>query len=471
MDRLSPLDASFLHIEDDVNLMHIGSVSVFEGPPPGYAQLCDMIAGRLELVPRYRQRVRHVPFDLARPVWAPDPHFSLDYHVRHTALPSPGGREQLRALVGRVMAQRLDLTKPLWEVWMAEGLEEGRWALISKAHHALVDGISGTDLLAVLLDSTATPPSPAPVDDAPAAALGEAPSNLRLVREAAVDYALSPIEQWRAARSVARRPRRLVRGAVGTARGLAAMSPMVRPRAPSTLVGPIGPHRRYAWAQTTLDEVRTVRSGLGGSVNDVVLAAVTQGLRDLLVAHGEEVAGRRVRTLVPVSVRRPDERGTYNNRVSAVFAELPVGEDDPVARLDAIREQMAVLKQSGQAVAAESLTSMSGFAPALLLALGTRVAFRTARRVSRSAVETVTTNVPGPQQPLYALGRRMLTAYPYVPIASPLRVGVAIFSYDGAITFGVTGDRDGVPDVDVVTEGIEQGIAALLTAASASPGS
>lgn len=470
MDRLSPLDASFLHIEDDVNLMHIGSVSVFEGPPPDYAQLCDMIASRLELVPRYRQRVRHVPFDLARPVWAPDPHFSLDYHVRHTALPAPGGRDQLRALVGRVMAQRLDLTKPLWEVWMAEGLEEGHWALISKAHHALVDGISGTDLLAVLLDSTATPPSPPPVDDPPPTAPGEEPSNLRLVREAAVDFALSPIEQWRVARSLARRPRRLARGAVGTARGLAAMSSMVRPRAPSVLVGPIGPHRRYAWTQTTLDGVRTVRTGLGGSVNDVVLAAVTQGLRDLLVAHGEEVAGRRVRTLVPVSVRRSDERGTYNNRVSAVFAELPVGEDDPVARLAAIREQMAALKQSGQAVAAESLTSMSGFAPAMLLALGTRVAFRTARRVSRFAVETVATNVPGPQQPLYALGRRMLTAYPYVPIASPLRVGVAVFSYDGQITFGVTGDRDGVPDVQVVTEGIEQGIAALITAASANSG-
>lgn len=467
MDRLSPLDASFLHIEDDVNLMHIGSVGVFDGPPPGYAQLCDMIASRLGLVPRYRQRVHHVPFDLARPVWAPDPHFSLDYHVRHTALPPPGGREQLRALVGRVMAQRLDLSKPLWEVWMAEGLEDGRWALISKAHHALVDGIAGTDLLAVLLDTTPTPPPPTPADDATATPLGEAPSKLRLLRHAAVDYAVSPVEQWRVARSLVRRPRRLLRGALGTARGMAAMSPLVRPRAPSTLVGPIGPHRRYAWAETTLDDVRAVRTGLGGSVNDVVLAAVTEGLRELLLAHGEEVAGRRVRTLVPVSVRRPDERGSYNNRVSAVFAELPVGEDDPVARLDAIREQMAALKQSGQAVAAESLTSMSGFAPAVLLALGTRVAFRTARRVSRFAVETVATNVPGPQQPLYALGRRMLAAHPYVPIASPLRVGVAVFSYDGAITFGVTGDRDGVPDVHVVTEGIQRGIAALVMASSA----
>ena len=461
MDRLSPLDASFLHIEDDVNLMHIGSVGIFEGPPPSHRAFCEAVGGKLPLVPRYRQRVRTVPLDLGRPVWVDDPHFSLDYHIRHTALPAPGGRAELRNLVGRVMAQRLDLTKPLWEIWMVEGVEEGSWALLSKVHHALVDGISGTDLLAVILDSA--PEASPPVPDAWRPA--DEPTDVRLLGGALAGYAVSPFEQWRVVRSLARRPARMLRQAAGSAKGLASLSQVISPRPPSVLVGKIGPHRRYAWTQATLDDVRTVRRGLGGSVNDVVLAAVTRGFRDLLLAHGEDVAGRNVRSLVPVSVRREHERGEYNNKVSAVFAELPVGIDGAVERLEAIRAQMSTLKQSGQAVAAETLTSLSGFAPPLLLALGTRIAFRTAHRVMRTPTETVTTNVPGPQQPLYALGRRMLTAYPYVPIASPVRVGVAIFSYDGQLTFGLTADRDGVRDIEVLAGGIETGIAELVKAA------
>jgi diacylglycerol O-acyltransferase / wax synthase len=462
MDRLSPLDASFLHIEDDVNLMHIGSVGIFEGPPPAFDELRAMLAGKVPLVPRYRQRIREIPLTLGRPVWIEDPHFSLDYHLRHTALPAPGGTEQLRNLVGRVMAQRLDLTKPLWEWWMVEGLEDGNWALISKAHHALVDGVSGTDLLAVALE-------PSPESGPPATDRWEPepePSDLRLVAGTVGDYLASPREQLRAIRSWGRAPKRLAMQVAGSAKGLVSMSKLARPRSESTLLGPIGPHRRYAWAQTTLADIKTIRSALGGSVNDVVLAAVSGGYRELLLAHGEEVDDdRTVRTLVPVSVRRANEQGSYNNRVSAVFAELPVGVEDPVARLNAVRVQMDRLKASGQAVAAETLTSLSGFAPPLLLALGTRIAFRTAHRVHRTPIETVTTNVPGPQQPLYACGREMLTAYPYVPLASPIRVGTAIFSYNGNLTFGVTADRDGVEDIDVLARGIETGVAELLKAA------
>jgi diacylglycerol O-acyltransferase / wax synthase len=461
MDRLSPLDASFLHIEDEVNLMHIGSVGIFEGPPPDPAAFAAMVAGKLPLVPRYRQRVREVPLNLGRPVWADDPHFALDYHLRHTALPSPGGREQLRNLVGRIMAQRLDLTKPLWEMWVVEGLEDGHWALISKVHHSLVDGVSGTDLLAIILDASSTTPPPVPDSWRPA----DEPSGVRLAGEAVTDLVVSPFEQWRAARSFVRRPLRVARQMAAGVRGMGDLRPLVDTRPSSTLVGRIGPHRRYAWTSVPITDVKTVRRSFGGSLNDVVLAAVTNGYRELLLAHGEPVDGRTVRTLVPVSVRKDEERGTYNNRVSAIFAELPVGIEDPVERLDVVRAQMDELKQSAQSVAAEQLTSLSGFAPALLLALGTRMAFRTAHRMSRTSVETVTTNVPGPQVPLYALGRQLLTAYPYVPVASPMRVGTAIFSYNGALTFGVTADRDSVPEPQILAQGIETGFGELVKAA------
>lgn len=463
MDRLSPLDASFLHIENDVNLMHIGSVGIFEGPVPSFEQLRDRLEAKIQLVPRYRQRVREIPFGLGRPVWVEDPHFSLDYHLRQTALPAPGGRDQLRNLVGRVMSQRLDLTKPLWEWWVVEGVEGDDWALISKAHHALVDGVSGTDLLAVALETSPDAEAAAPTDREPASE----PSSLRLVAGTVAEYVASPAEQLRAVRSWTRAPRRAATQVAGNLRGLASLSGLARTRTSSTLVGPIGPHRRYAWTETTLDDIRTVRQALGGSVNDVVLAVVTRGYRDLLLAHGEDVDGRTVRTLVPVSVRTPDDHGSYDNRVSAVFAELPVGLADPLDRITEIRAQMGRLKTSGQAVAAETLTSLSGFAPALLLAAGTRAAFSVAHRARRTPVETVTTNVPGPQQPLYAVSRRMLTAYPYVPLASPVRVGTAIFSYDGGLTFGITADREGIDDAQILAEGIEAGLEELLEAARA----
>ena len=461
MDRLSPQDAAFLHVENDVNHMHIGSVAVFEGPVPAYAEVEAMVAGKLPLAARYRQRVRRVPLQLGRPVWVDDPHFRLGYHLRHTALPRPGGRAQLRNLVGRVMSQQLDRTKPLWELWLVEGLESGHWALSTKAHHCMVDGIAGTDLLTVLLDDTPEPSTPVPDTWRPP----QEPSGLRLAGDALIDYLASPYEQWRAAKLAAAAPLRLGRVLADTARGLATVPGLAHAAPPSSLAGPIGPHRRWSWARASLEEVRAVRLGLGGTVNDVVLAVVTRGFRDLILAHAESPAATPIRSLVPVSVRRAGERGSYNNRVSAVLAELPVGVDDPVERLAAVREQMDGLKESRQAVAAETLTALSGFAPSLLLALGTRVATRALGRFGQGTVNTVVTNVPGPQHPLYALGRRLVEACPYVPLASPMRVGVAVFSYDGRLTFGVTSDYDTVPDVEVLCRGIEAGMAELLKAA------
>ena len=463
MDRLNPLDASFLHIEDDANLMHIGSVGIFEGPAPAIDRFRAMVAGKLPLVPRYRQRVHEVPLQLGRPVWATDPNFQLDYHVRHTALPSPGGRPELQNLVGRVMAQRLDRGKPLWELWVVEGLEGSNWSLISKIHHALVDGISGTDLLSVLLDDRREPSPPVADDWEPE----DGPGGLRLIGDAALDQVTSPVEAFRDVRAAARKPLQALERAALSVRGLGALTSLLRPGPPSFLVGPIGPHRRYSWATAELAEVKMIKNELGGSINDVVLAAVTRGFRDLLLANGEPVAGRTVRSLVPVSVRGADEQGAYDNQVSGMFANLPVGITDPRERLQAVRDQLDDLKTSGQAVAADRLIALSGFAPPLLLALGTRLAFRTAHRFERTSIETVTTNVPGPQHPLYALGCRMTSAYPYVPIASPLRVGVAIFSYDGELTFGVTADRTCIPDVDVVTNGVLMGLSELASAARA----
>jgi diacylglycerol O-acyltransferase len=459
VQRLSPLDASFLHIEDGSSPMHIASTAIFEGPPPGLEAMLTMVASKLPLVPRYRQKVRFVPLELGRPMWVDDTHFNLDYHVRHTGLPPPGSDVQLRNLVGRIMSQSLDRAKPLWEMWVVEGLEGGYWALISKSHHAMVDGVSGTDLLAVLLDTGPDPVRGTPPPWRPEPEQRQA----EFVRAALAERLLNPVEAFRGARALVLRPRRLISEVATTTRGLSSMRSLIRPTQPTSLNGPIGPHRRYTWARGTVSEVKAIRSALGGTLNDVVLAAITQGFRELLQSRGEQVDGRTVRTLVPVSVRKGDQKGDYDNRVSAMFAELPVGVEDPVERLHGISEQLKGLKESQQAVAGEMLTSLAGFAPPVLLSAGTRVALRMPQR----SLNTVTTNVPGPRVQLYAAGRKMLEAFPYVPLAGQVRIGVAIFSYLDTLNFGVTGDYDSNPDLDILPRGICAGLADLKKAAEA----
>ena len=462
MDRMSPLDASFLHIEGPVSHMHIGSVAVFEGPAPPRVDVEAMVAGKLPAVPRYRQKVRFVPLELGRPMWVDDPHFNLGYHLRHTALPAPGGDDELRNLVGRLMSQQLDRTKPLWEMWIVEGLEDGHWAMVSKVHHCMVDGVSGTDLLTVVLDHDPSPARPEPDAWEPA----PEPSDMQLITDALRERVISPYEQVRSLRSGLRGPRAVRNQLRDVGKGVLSLVSAVRGAPQTSLNGPIGPHRRWNWARSTLADIKIVRTGLGGTVNDVVLTAITQGFRDLLLSRGESVEGREVTTLVPVSVRTQGERGTYNNRVSAMFAGLPVGIGDPVERLTSIRQQMDGLKESKQAVAGEVLTSLTGFAPPMLLAVGTRVASRASQR----NVNTVTTNVPGPQFPLYIAGRQMLEAFPFVPLAGGVRIGVAIFSYNGMMNFGVTGDYDAAPDIAVLCRGIEDGMGELVKAASVTGG-
>jgi len=457
VQRLSPQDSSFLHLEDAVSHMHIGSVAILEGPSPGYEAFSRMIRAHLPSVPRYRQGVHFVPVALGRPVWVDDPHFNLGYHLRRTALPPPGGDEELRNLLGRVMSQQLDRGKPLWEMWIVEGLSEGRWGVITKVHHCMVDGVAGTELLTVILDTERDPKLLAPDDWQPE----RQPSGVELAIQALARRAVSPYEQLRAVRSAARSPGRAARTAVATTRGLWSMTGVVAPPPPSSLNGPIGPNRRWAWARSQLSDVKRVRGAFGGTVNDVVLTVIAGGFRALLAGR-EESTQRDVRTLVPVSVRSSGEHGEYNNRVSAIFANLPVGIEHPVARLAAMRAQMEHLKHSGEAVAGDVLVGLSGFAPAMLLALGLRAATRMPQR----SVNTVTTNVPGPQRPLYACGRRMLECLPYVPIGGHVRIGVAIFSYDGGLRFGVTGDYDEAQDIDVLCHGIEQSMRELVVAAA-----
>ena len=455
MDWMSPMDASFLHIEDAMHPMHIGGVSIFEGPAPPFSELVEMVAGKLALVPRYRQHVRFVPLDLGRPVWVDDPHFRLPYHLRHSALPPPGDEQQLRDTAARIFAQHLDRSKPLWEIWMLEGVGKGRWALLSKVHHCMVDGVSATDLMTVMFEGQSAPASDrwSPESE---------PSTLELLVRTLTRRTLDPREQLRTVRAALRAPRRSLAQAHDVARAMTSAARVVRPLERSSLTGPVGPHRTWAWAHVRLADVKDVRAALGGTVNDVVLTIASGGLRDLLESRGENVEGRIVRALVPVSVRRADERGAYNNRVSAMFADLPVGIADPAERLESVRQQMDGLKDVGQAVAGDVLTSLSGFAPPLLLALGARLGARS----PSLGVQTGVTNVPGPQQPLRTLGRRLLESYPYVPVIGNVRISIAVFSYDGGLYFGVSGDYDSSSDVDVLTRGVERAMAELVAVAA-----
>jgi diacylglycerol O-acyltransferase / wax synthase len=461
MDWMSPMDASFLHLEGPMNPMHVGGVSIFEGPVPPFERLEEMVAGKLGLVPRYRQKVRFIPLGLGRPVWVDDPHFNLSYHLRHTALPAPGSNDQLRRTAARIFAQHLDRDKPLWEIWAIEGLSESRWALLSKVHHCMVDGVAATDMMSVMFESDAAPVAAGAWEPAPE------PSGTELVLRTLTHRTFNPSEQLRTVRAAARAPRASLVQARDLLRGMTSSASVMRPVGGSSLTGSIGPHRTWSCAHVRLSDVKSVRAALGGTVNDVVLTIVSGGLRDLLEGRGEPIADRTIRALVPVSVRRPGEQGVYNNRVSAMFAELPVGVADPAARLEAVRAQMDGLKQSKQAVAGDALTSLSGFAPPMLLALGTRIA----ARAPSLGVQTGVTNVPGPQQPLHTLGRRLLESFPFVPLIGHVRISIAIFSYDGGLYFGVTGDYDSSSDIDVLTTGVERSMAALLAPLAPPPAS
>ncbi|MEP7114229.1 MAG: wax ester/triacylglycerol synthase family O-acyltransferase [Ilumatobacteraceae bacterium] len=456
-NTMSPLDAIFLHAEDGITHMHIGSCSIFAGPSPSIDEITELIESKLPLLARYRQRVRFVPAGLGHPVWVDDPHFNLSFHIRHSALPSPGGEQALENLMGRLMSQELDRQRPLWEVWVIEGLPANRWALITKVHHCMVDGVSGTDLLAVLLDTDRAAKTAAIEPWTPK----PEPSDLRLTIDAMTHLALSPGRQLLAWRSAAAKPREAWSRLSDVAAGLRSFGArLMTPGQPVSVEGTIGPHRRWAAGRCTLDDVKTIRTAFGGSVNDVVLAVISGALRTVLIERGDPVEDLVLRSLVPVSVRNADDH-TWNNQVSLLIAELPVGIADPLVRLKAVHDQMQELKSSHQVAAGEAVVASADFVPPILLALGARTAMTLLRRSPQRTINTVTTNVPGPQFPLYALGREMLEYLPYVPLSEGVRIGVAILSYNGRLTFGITGDYDAAPDVHYMAEQIEAEIRVL----------
>jgi diacylglycerol O-acyltransferase / wax synthase len=458
VDRMSALDASFYFAESENTPMHVGSVAVFEGPAPSYGDVVRLLLSKLPLVPRYRQRVREVPLQLGRPVWVDDPHFQILYHVRHTAVPGPGSDEQLRNLAGRVLGQRLDMAKPLWELWLVENLADNRWAIISKVHHAMVDGIAGTDLMELMFDLTPDATHDEPRDWTPQ----RNPSGLGMVTDALNEAVTHPLQQLsslptlsaaaRAAKSLADSGKTLAKTVPSLAKQ--AITPTAR-----SLNGPIGPHRRWAWTDGKFEEFKAVRTAFGGTVNDVVLTAITRGFRDLLQGRGVPSSEKLVvRSMVPISVRRADQRGSLNNQVTAVFVDLPVGEPDPVKRLASIRGQMDEYKSAMGAVDANSIIGLGDFVAPTLLSLGVRAALQ----AGQMWCQAVTTNVPGPRVPLYLLGRRMCSAHAYVPIAGGTRVSIGIFSYLNTMTFGINADFDAFPDVDVLSGGIRKGIEELM---------
>jgi diacylglycerol O-acyltransferase / wax synthase len=464
-NRLSAMDASFLYLEDHTTPMHVGGVAVFRRPRSGfdYDSLLALIDRRLALVPRYRQKVRQVPGRLARPVWVDDRDFDLAYHVRRSALPRPGSDDQLHELTARLMSRKLDHTRPLWEVYLVEGLSRNRIALITKTHQAMVDGRAAIDLEQVILDVSA---SQKPNEAGDLWMPRPEPSVGQLAIEAVVDAVQRPgeiVENVRAAVADATATGRKVVRVLG---GLAsAMRVAVVPPPPGPLNVPTSTQRRFAVAKARLDDFRAVRRAHGGTVNDVVLAVVSGALRAWLLSRGEVVtASTTLRAMVPLSIRLGDMdqhteiAGSMQNKVSAYLVDLPVGEPNPVVRLHHVSHAMRAHAESGQSVAADTLVRLSGFAPPTLHALGARVANGFSNRVFNVAV----TNVPGPQVPLYAAGAKMMEMYPVIPLARNQALAIGVTSYDGGVYFGLNGDRDAMSDLDVLATMIGESVEEMI---------
>jgi WS/DGAT/MGAT family acyltransferase len=458
-DRLTALDSTFLHLEDhSAAHMHVASVMVFDGTAPTLPELVEHVEGRLHLVPRYRQRLAYVPLGQGRPIWTDDPHFNPYYHIRHTALPKPADDAALKRLAGRVFSQRLDRSKPLWEIWLVQTMAGGRFALIAKTHHALVDGISGVDITTVLFD---TAREPAPVAPAAPWSAKPLPGQAKLLGEALIERSTVPGEMARGARALLRTPRRAVAQVKdGLASiGATTLAGINAPAPPSRFNVEIGPHRRYTFIDADLGRFKAIKDSLGGTLNDVVLASVALALGRYLRRHGDDTEGVVLKAMVPVSVRSKEQRGALGNQVAAMWAPLPVGVENPAECLGKIATAMDDLKRSGQAVGAQVLTNLAGFAPPTILSQAARLQAR------QPFFNLVVTNVPGPQFPLYLLGRRLQVLYPVVPLAQRQALGIAVMSYDGHLGFGLLGDYDALPDLEALAQDLKWAIAALARAA------
>ncbi len=458
LDRLTSIDASFLHQEGADSHMHIGGVLLFEGPAPAFQDYLDHVRGRLHLVPRYRQKLATPPLETGRPLWVDDPDFNLEYHVRHTALPSPGSEEQLFLLASRIASQQLDRSKPLWENWLVEGLHDGRFAVISKTHHSLVDGVSGVDLASVLFDFER---NPAPLEEELEPWRPEPePSPAELVLAGARGMVTTSAELVIRAIGAAARPTTSLNLLRDAAEGLGELLWAGLNPAPETPLNvPIGPHRRYAVVRQQLADYKEIKDALGGTVNDVVLTVVSGALAEWLRSRGIRTEGLEMRALVPVSVRTKAQRNSLGNQLTVMRGPLPVYIDDPVARLRFVREAMNGLKESKQAVGAATLAAVNSLAPPTVLAQASRLNFST------RLFNLLVTNIPGPQVPLYVLGRELQDLFPLAFLPENHALAIAIMSYNGGLDYGLLGDYDAMPDIDLVAEGIEASLAQLLEAA------
>jgi diacylglycerol O-acyltransferase / wax synthase len=464
-DRLSAVDASFIYLEDQSTPMHVGGVAVFRRPRGGfsYNELVQLIEQRLDLIPRYRQKVLTVPGHLARPVWTDDPEFDLTYHVRRSALPRPGNDDQLHELVGRLMSRPLDPSRPLWEAYLVEGLARGRFALVTKTHLALVDGIGTIDIGQLILDT-----SPQVGHNGDGAWIPQRqPTSTKLLLDAITDAVQRPRELVENARAVAGDffSNTFVQRLQDTAGGLISAIGTAATSAPS---GPLNvritPQRRFTVARTSLEDFRAIRNEHGCTVNDAVLATLAGALRTWLLSRGQTVtSSSTLRALVPLAVREDETDttvpGMLGNTVSAKLVDLPVGEPNAVVRLHHVSHAMRAHNDSARKVAAGALKRMSGFAPPTLHSLGARAAGSFSRRI----FNVVVTNVPGPQVPLYAGNAKMMEMFPVVPLVRNQALAIGVNSYDGGVYFGLNGDRDAMSDVDNLARMVEESLEELLS--------
>jgi len=460
-DRLTAVDAGFLAQEGPNSHMHIGAVMLFEGPPPAFQDFADHVRGRLHLVPRYRQKLAVPPLETGRPLWVDDPNFNLEYHLRHTGLPEPGSEAQLRALAARIHSQQLDRTKPLWELWLVQGLEGGRFALINKTHHSLVDGVSGVDITTILFDTSPTPTPIAPESWTPEVE----PSDAALVAEGVKGIVKFPVRVARRALDAATHPLETAAEVREAGEGLANVGWNLANPAPETPLNvPIGPHRRVTWERFRLEELKEIKNALGGTVNDVFLAVVAGALGRWLRRHGVRTEGLELRGIVPVSIRADDAKGALGNRITAMLGPLPVYATDPLERYRIVSESMKGLKESKQAVGAETLTRLQDFAPPTILAQASRLNF------SARAYNLLVTNVPGPQFPLYLIGREMEELVPVPFLAPEHALAVAMMSYNGRADIAMMGDYDAVGDLEEFGADIRESMAELRSAAAQASG-
>ena len=457
MDRLSAIDVSFLTNESSSAHMHVGGLCVFEGPPPSYDDLAEHVRSRLHLVPRFRQKLAFPPAPTGRPFWVDDPNFNLEYHVRHSALPSPGSEDQLRRMAARIFSQQLDRTKPLWELWLVQGLTRKRFAFVTKTHHSLVDGVSGVDIATVLFD---VKPVPEPAEADHEWVASPEPSGATLLAKDAEGLLSAPLRLARRVEHAVEHPEATLHQVSESLTALGEVGWNFANPAPDTpLNHGIGPHRRFAWVRSDLSKFKRIKDVLGGTVNDVVLAVVSGAMRGWLRSRGVRAEGMELRAQVPVSIRAEGERGQLGNRIAVVRGPVPVYVEDPVQRLKVVRESMQGIKQSKQALGAEVISRFNDFAPPTLLAQAARVNFST------RLFNLVVTNVPGPQIPLYVLGRELQDIFPVGFLPPNQALFIAIMSYNGSINFGLLADYDSMEDVEGIATGVEGAIAELLAAA------